>query len=89
MRSLLPRRCAPVACFKFWQYETGDSADLWIVGEDGFSTSALARRTKHRILDFEVFVSSPEDLIIQKLRWALMSGGSEKQINDVRGVYEL
>jgi len=26
---------------------------------------------------------------VQKLRWAEMSGGSEKQMNDVRGVFEL
>jgi hypothetical protein len=34
-------------------------------------------------------VSSPEDTILMKLRWAELSGGSEKQFGDARGVYEL
>jgi hypothetical protein len=34
-------------------------------------------------------VSSPEDTILQKLRWAAASGGSERQIRDAVSVYEL
>ena len=34
-------------------------------------------------------VSTPEDTILAKLRWAKESGGSEKQFNDALGVYEV
>lgn len=75
--------------FQLWRFASGDSADLWVRGDDVFSTSALSRRRRHRIGELDVYICSPEDLIIQKLRWAELSGGSEKQMNDVRGVYEL
>ncbi len=34
-------------------------------------------------------VSKPEDTILAKLRWAKMSGGSEKQFTDALRVYEV
>ena len=34
-------------------------------------------------------ISSPEDTILMKLRWAKMSGGSEKQFIDAVRVYEV
>jgi hypothetical protein len=33
-------------------------------------------------------VSTPEDTILAKLRWANLSGGSEKQFTDALRVYE-
>jgi len=36
-----------------------------------------------------VTLSSPEDTILAKLRWADLSGGSEKQFVDAQRVYEL
>jgi hypothetical protein len=38
-------------------------------------------------IDFKV--SRPEDTILAKLRWAKMSGGSEKQFTDALRVYEV
>ena len=35
------------------------------------------------------YVSTPEDTILAKLRWAKMSGGSEKQFQDALRVYEV
>ena len=34
-------------------------------------------------------VSNPEDTIFAKLRWAKLSGGSEKQFTDALRVYEV
>ena len=34
-------------------------------------------------------VSAPEDTILSKLRWAKLSGGSEKQFIDALRVYEV
>ena len=36
-----------------------------------------------------ITVSSPEDTILVKLRWAKLSGGSEKQFTDALRVYEV
>jgi hypothetical protein len=37
----------------------------------------------------DLVVSAPEDTILAKLRWARLSGGSEKQYLDALRVYEL
>jgi hypothetical protein len=34
-------------------------------------------------------ISTPEDTILMKLRWAKLSGGSEKQFTDALRVYEV
>jgi len=40
-------------------------------------------------LGFDLIVSRPEDTILAKLRWAKLSGGSEKQFIDALRVYEV
>ncbi|MGD2154528.1 MAG: hypothetical protein PVG79_14760 [Gemmatimonadales bacterium] len=37
----------------------------------------------------DLWVSSPEDTILAKLRWARLSGGSQKQETDALRVYEV
>ncbi|MCX5790538.1 MAG: hypothetical protein NTX64_18855 [Elusimicrobia bacterium] len=49
---------------------------------------ALARRKTFALWETRVSVISPEDLILSKLVWA-KEGGSGRQIEDARGVYEL
>jgi hypothetical protein len=41
------------------------------------------------VLGVPAFVSSPEDTILAKLRWARLSGGSEKQYGDALRVFEV
>ena len=40
-------------------------------------------------MGIRMYVSSPEDTILMKLKWAKDSGGSEKQFGDALGVYEI
>jgi len=75
--------------FQLWHFASGDSVDFWVCADEPYSRQSFSRRRKIPVLDFEAYVCSPEDVIVQKLRWAEMSGGSEKQMNDVRGVFEL
>ena len=37
----------------------------------------------------DTFVATPEDVILTKLEWCKLSGGSDKQFNDALGVYEV
>jgi hypothetical protein len=37
----------------------------------------------------KIHISTPEDTILMKLKWANLSGGSEKQFNDALSVYEI
>ena len=41
------------------------------------------------MLGFSMKISTPEDTILMKLRWAKLSGGSEKQFTDALRVYEV
>jgi hypothetical protein len=59
----------------------GDKVDFWMLRDHPFDQSCFA--------GIQVFVSRPEDTILQKLRWSEMSGGSEKQFHDSLRVYEV
>ena len=66
----------------------GDKVDFWMLTDSPFDQSRFRRRIQ---VDFEgetLMVSTPEDTILAKLQWAKLSGGSEKQVGDARGVYE-
>jgi hypothetical protein len=69
--------------------ESGDKVDFWMLTEDLFDRSRFARRYHEEVLGTRFAVSSPEDTILMKLRWAKMSGGSEKQFIDAVRVYEV
>jgi len=68
---------------------SGDKVDFWLLTEDPFDRSRFARRYHEEVLGMRIAVSSPEDTILMKLRWARMSGGSEKQFTDAVRVYEV
>lgn len=40
-------------------------------------------------MGLKILISSPEDTILAKLKWAKLSGGSEKQYIDALRVYEV
>lgn len=65
-----------------------DKIDFWILSDEPFDRMRLKRRVKMEALGHEMWVASAEDTILAKLRWAKISGGSEKQLTDVKGVYE-
>jgi hypothetical protein len=67
----------------------GDKVDFWLLTDDPFDQSRFARRYVEEFEGQPLHVSRPEDTILMKLRWAEMSGGSEKQFGDALGVYEL
>ncbi|MDO8682493.1 MAG: hypothetical protein Q7N50_03310 [Armatimonadota bacterium] len=68
---------------------TGDKIDFWILTDSPFDQSRFSRRIFTETLRMQVVVSSPEDTILAKLRWAKLSGGSEKQFTDALRVYEV
>jgi hypothetical protein len=73
--------------FSLLDIGAGDKVDFWLLTDDPFDQARFARRRAERFEDIILHVSSPEDTILMKLRWAEMSGGSEKQMADVRGVF--
>ena len=67
----------------------GDKVDFWLLTGEPFDRSRFGRRIKENFDGHGVWVSSPEDTILMKLRWAQMMGGSEKQHQDALRVYEV
>lgn len=67
----------------------GDKVDFWMLTEDPFDQSRFARKQMEDLLGIPMKISSPEDTILMKLRWANLSGGSEKQFTDALRVYEV
>ncbi len=67
----------------------GDKVDFWILTDEPFDLSRFSRRITEEFMGLRMQVSSPEDTILAKLRWAKLSGGSEKQFMDALRVYEV
>lgn len=67
----------------------GDKVDFWVFTGDPFDESRFSRRITEEVIGLKIQVSSPEDTILAKLKWAKLSGGSEKQYTDALRVYEI
>jgi len=75
--------------FNLIEQSSGDKVDFWLLTDEPFDQQRFARRREVLALGEPIFVSTPEDTILMKLKWAEMCGGSEKQMRDVRSVYRL
>jgi hypothetical protein len=75
--------------FNIVETTEGDKVDFWLLTPDPFDQSRFARRYEESIFGARLKVSSPEDTILAKLRWAKLSGGSEKLYRDALRVYEV
>jgi hypothetical protein len=67
----------------------GDKVDFWLLTEEPFDQSRFARREVEDLFGIRIAVSTREDTILAKLRWAKLAGGSQKHFADAVGVYEL
>jgi hypothetical protein len=67
--------------------------DVFVPGDDPFSAEEMARARPVRVGDdpgAELVLASPEDTVLQKLRWYRLGGEvSERQWRDVLGVLQV
>lgn len=75
--------------FNLIHIEEGDKVDFWVLTDDPFDQSRFSRRIIEEFMELKLKISSPEDTILAKMRWAKLSGGSEKQFTDALRVYEV
>ena len=73
--------------FNLLDSSTGDKVDFWLLKDEAFDRERFARRLEVEAMGLSLKVSTPEDTILMKLRWAMQSGGSEKQVGDAVGVF--
>jgi hypothetical protein len=71
--------------FNVIDFETGWKIDLIIPKLTEFSEEEFERRRPIDLQGLQLYVASPEDIFLAKLRWAKM-GESERQIEDAAGV---
>jgi len=75
--------------FNLIDSDTGSNVDFWLLTDEPFDHMRFSRRRSQDVLGIKIVVSSPEDTILAKLRWAKLSGGSSKQFTDALRVYEV
>jgi hypothetical protein len=74
--------------FNVLNVSEGDKIDFWMLTDDPFDQSRIARRVRQTVFGFPIWVTSPEDAILAKLRWSVMSGSRRTYIDAV-GVFEV
>jgi hypothetical protein len=65
--------------------ETGFKVDFWMLKRGEYDRVAFERRVPVRLLGADMFLPSPEDVVIIKLDWHRLSG-IDKHYADARGV---
>lgn len=75
--------------FNLIDTESGDKVDFWLLTNEPFDESRFARRREQEVLGIRLKLTTPEDTILQKLKWAKLSGGSEKSFVDALRVFEV
>ncbi len=68
---------------------TGDKIDFYPLPQNDYELARFSRKIQEEINGLKVWVTTPEDTVISKLRWCRLSGGSEKQFKDALRVFEL
>lgn len=74
--------------FNFIHPASGLKVDFWVMKDDPFSRGVMKRRMRKRIAGTTIFLSSPEDLILNKLLWHQMTESS-RQLEDVASVMRI
>lgn len=63
--------------------------DFWLLKDTPHDRERFRRRLLGLLFEREVWITSPEDVILSKLQWYQMTGGSDRQFQDVLEVYEI
>lgn len=77
--------------FNIIHWPSGFKVDLFVRKDRTYDASVLARRRLHPLTEGKsLTLVSPEDVILLKLEWYRLGGStSERQLEDVRGVFQM
>ena len=71
--------------FNIIDHTTGFKIDFILRKNTEYRKHEFERRKQVKIVDFDVWIVSPEDLTISKIEW-IQQFKSEKQINDIQNL---
>ena len=74
--------------FNFIDGKTGVKVDFWVLDKNSFDKSRLKRRIGRKILNQNIYFSSPEDLILSKLLWYEKSQ-SARHLEDIESILKI
>lgn len=74
--------------FNFIHGETGIKVGFWVLERIPFELSRIKRRVAKNVLGKKVYFTSPEDLILSKLRWYQQSQSS-RHIEDIESILKI
>jgi len=77
--------------FNIIHWPSGFKIDIFVRKDRPYDASVLARRRLHSLSEGRsLTLVSPEDVILLKLEWYRLGGNmSERQLEDVRGVFQM
>jgi hypothetical protein len=77
--------------FNIIHWASGFKVDIFVRKDRPYDASVLARRRMHSLSEGRsLSLVSPEDVILLKLEWYRLGGNtSERQLEDVRGVFQM
>jgi hypothetical protein len=78
-----------LSMFNLIDVREGDKVDFWMLTDEPFDRTRFSRKYAEEVMGERINVSTPEDTILMKLRWASQMGGSEKQFTDALRVFEV
>ncbi|MBU2634987.1 nucleotidyltransferase family protein [Patescibacteria group bacterium] len=71
--------------FNILHHQTGLKVDFWLVKKDLFGVSEFKRKLKKKMFGEEIFIISPEDLILTKLL-AYKETQSHRRLEDAKSI---
>lgn len=71
--------------FNVVDVSSGLKVDFWILRDEPFDRERMGRRVKRMVAGQALYFSSPEDLILIKLRW-YKERGSTRQLEDIESI---
>jgi hypothetical protein len=79
---------APPYQFNAIDNRSGFKIDFWVLRPEPFEMSMFQRRLKISLSGEQSWIATAEDMILQKLRWNLLTP-SERQVADAAGIVAL
>ncbi len=75
--------------FNVIHLEQSFKVDFWVRRDEPYAREDFQRRRRVTMFGRQVWVNSPEDAILNKLRWYKISSVLDRQLQDALEVYEI